>query len=61
MFLYVASGPCDVSKLDLNNPMLQPLIFDVADVKFQYCRFVMFVVVSRRRRRRAPDVGCYKH
>jgi hypothetical protein len=51
----------NVPKLDLNNPMLQPLIFDVADVEFQYCRFVMFVVVSRRRRRRAPDVGCCKH
>jgi hypothetical protein len=51
----------NVSRLDLNNPMLQTLIFDVADVEFQYCRFVMLVVVSRRRRRRAPDVGCCKH
>jgi hypothetical protein len=28
--------------------MLQTSIFDVANVEFQYCRHVMFVVVSRR-------------
>jgi hypothetical protein len=35
--------------------MLQNLFFDVVDVEFRCCRYVMVGVVSRRR---APGAGC---
>jgi hypothetical protein len=36
----------NVSKLGLNFPMLQTLIFDVADVESQCCRYVLLSVAN---------------